>query len=103
GTLNLLFLGVISMLISVPFYRSIARSEPVHFEDSHEPHAVHHSEHPIRNLYQTFSSSTIIRRIAIISLLASACIILVNYGFYAKIKESYQNDIELAKFIAFFM
>ncbi|HEY8398246.1 MAG TPA: Npt1/Npt2 family nucleotide transporter [Flavihumibacter sp.] len=103
GTLNLLFLGVISMLISVPFYRSIARSEPVHFEDSHEPHAVHHSEHPIRNLYKTFTSSTIIRRIAIISLLASACIILVNYGFYAKIKESYQNDIELAKFIAFFM
>jgi hypothetical protein len=35
--------------------------------------------------------------------LATACVIIVNYGFYAKIKESYQDDVELAKFIAFFM
>lgn len=103
GTLNLLFLGVISMLVSIPFYRSIARSQHQHFEDTHETNTVHHAKHPIRNLYQTFISSAIIRRIAIISLLATACIILVNYGFYAKIKESYQNDVELAKFIAFFM
>jgi ATP/ADP translocase len=103
GTLNLLLLGVVSMLISIPFYRSIARSEKVHFEDTHEAHPVHHSRHPVRNLYLTFISSKIIRRISIISLLATACVIIVNYGFYAKIKESYQGDVELAKFIAFFM
>ncbi|MBL7769602.1 MAG: MFS transporter [Flavipsychrobacter sp.] len=103
GTLNLLLLGVISMLISIPFYRSIAKSESVHFEDVHESDRVHHSSHPVRNLYLTFVSNKIIRRIAIISLLATACVIIVNYGFYAKIKESYHNDVELAKFIAFFM
>lgn len=103
GTLNLLFLGVISMLISIPFYRSIAKAEHAHFEDHHESHVVHHSTHPIKNLYLTFIASKIIRRIAIISLLATACVIIVNYGFYAKIKESYQGDVELAKFIAFFM
>ncbi|WP_290792440.1 hypothetical protein [Flavihumibacter sp. UBA7668] len=103
GTLNLLLLGVVSMLISIPFYRSIAKSEHVHFEHHHESHVVHHSTHPIKNLYQTFIASKIIRRIAIISLLATACVIIVNYGFYAKIKESYRDDVELAKFIAFFM
>lgn len=103
GTLNLLFLGVISMLLSIPFYRRIMGM----LDQSHEHHAsdnsIHHSHHPIKNLYQTFISSKIIRRIAIISLLASACIILINYGFYAKIKESYKNDVELARFIAMFM
>lgn len=103
GTLNLLLLGVVSMLISIPFYRSIAKSEHIHFTDHHESHVVHHSTHPIKNLYLTFITSKIIRRIAIISLLATACVIIVNYGFYAKIKESYRDDVELAKFIAFFM
>ncbi len=103
GTLNLLLLGVVSMLISIPFYRSIAKTEHIHFNDHHELHGVHHSTHPIKNLYKTFIESKIIRRIAIISLLATACVIIVNYGFYAKIKESYRDDVELAKFIAFFM
>ncbi|MBC6490312.1 hypothetical protein BC349_05015 [Flavihumibacter stibioxidans] len=103
GTLNLLLLGVISMVISVPLFRSIAKAEKQHFTDPHATHAVHVSNHPIRSLYNTFSSNIIVRRIAVISLLASACILLVNYGFYAKVKEAYHDDVSLARFIAMFM
>lgn len=103
GTLNLLFLGVISMLLSIPFYRKLTSIPQLNLEQIPHENGIHHGHNPIRSLFQTFTKSAIIRRISIISLLASACIILVNYGFYAKIKESYQNDVALARFIATFM
>ena len=103
GTLNLLFLGVICMLASVPIFRSIARAGKHHFEDHTASHGIHQSARPIHSLYTTFTGSTMIRRIAIISLLASACIILVNFGFYSKVKDAYHDDVSLARFIAMFM
>ncbi|WP_156123654.1 hypothetical protein [Flavihumibacter sp. ZG627] len=103
GTLNLLLLGVISMLVSIPFFRSISKSEHRHFAHAHPKQRVHHSSNTIQTLMQSFVSSVMIRRIALISMLASACIILVNYGLYANVKDAYNNDVELAKFIAMFM
>lgn len=104
GTLNLLILGVISMLISVPYFRNIAKSEKHHFSHGHHNKSVrHHQSNSIKGLLQNYVGSLMIRRIALISVLASACIILVNYGLYAKVKEAYTDDVALAKFIAMFM
>jgi AAA family ATP:ADP antiporter len=103
GTINLLIIGFICMLISLPFFHIIARTEEKSFTEGHVSKHIHHSGNSIGNLVTNFAKSRIIQRIALISLLASACMIIVNYGLYAKVKEAYRDDIELAKFIAMFM
>ncbi|KIC95534.1 MFS transporter [Flavihumibacter solisilvae] len=103
GTLNLLLIGFVCMLLSLPFFNTIAREEEKAFASGHPAKNIHHSGTPINNLLADFRNSRIIRSIALISLLASACMIIVNYGLYSKVKEEYSTDVELARFIAMFM
>jgi ATP:ADP antiporter, AAA family len=106
GTLNLLFIGIACMICSIPFFLKIAKSEEKSFDLPHKPHhaGLHHAPKPsMRSIIDNFFSNSIILRIAGISVLATASLIIVNYGFYAKVKEAYHDDVELAKFITFFM
>ena len=54
-------------------------------------------------MIKNFTLNALIRRIALLSLLVSCCVIIINYAFYSKVKDAYHNDVELAKFIAFFL
>lgn len=103
GTKSLLFLGAACMLASIPFLRSIIKSgelQVVH--RSHQLHQEKQSRKQITKLVKNFTTNIFIRRIAFISLIASACVILINYGFYGEVRKAYQDDVALAKFIAFF-
>ncbi|GAO41315.1 hypothetical protein [Flavihumibacter petaseus] len=105
GTLNLLLVGFLCMLASLPFFTRLADDEAAAFGHGHQ-HGGHSSAHPwqsVSNLIEDFKHSKIIQRIAWISLTTGACMIIVNYGFYAKVKENNHTDIELARFIAVFM
>jgi ATP:ADP antiporter, AAA family len=106
GTLNLLFIGIACMICSIPFFLKIAETEEKSFNQPHKPHhaGLHHAHKTsMRTMIDNFFSNSIILRIAGISVLATASLIIVNYGFYAKVKEAYHDDVELAKFITFFM
>jgi HEAT repeat protein len=103
GTRILLFVGAVCILASIPFLRSIiklAETKVIHLSD----HAVKEkqSRKQIGKLVKNLATNLFIRRIAFISLVSSACIILINYGFYAEVRKAYQDDVELARFIAFF-
>lgn len=104
GTLNLLFIGVVCMLGSIPFFLSISKIEERLFAHDHHGHTkIHHAhKNKVSNLVTNFLNNKIIFRIAIISLLSAASLIIVNYGLYAKVKEGRHDDIELAKFMTFF-
>jgi HEAT repeat protein/ATP/ADP translocase len=109
GTLNLLFIGVICMVSSIPFLLHIAKTEVQSFsnghahEHSHHQTRVHHAhKNKVTNLVTNFLNNKIIFRIALISVLSTASLIIVNYGLYAKVKEERHDDVELAKFITFF-
>ncbi|ULQ50668.1 HEAT repeat domain-containing protein [Flavihumibacter fluvii] len=106
GTLNLLLIGVFCMICSIPFFLHIAKTEEGAFKNDHghgHKHVHHAHKNKVGNLVSNYFNNKIIFRIALISLLSTACLFIVNYGFYAKVKEAYHDDVELAKFIAFFM
>ncbi|MBC7829573.1 MAG: hypothetical protein H7122_17645 [Chitinophagaceae bacterium] len=103
GTRNLLFMGAACMLASIPFLRSILKSGELELIDrSDQIHKEKQSRGQIGKLVKNFATNIFIRRIAFISLIASASIILINYGFYAEVRKAYQDDVALARFIASF-
>src|SRR5688572_3936645 len=100
GTLNLLIAGFVCILFSFPFLKNIVRHG--------KNHAVQHKDvtkhsSALRNIVKDYSVNLLIRRVAILSLIASACVILINYAFYAEVKYAYKDDVRLASFIALFL
>lgn len=101
GTSNLLLVGLGCMVASLPMLRRIQKME--NLDQHHHPHhKVKHAAHPVSHIVKNFSSNILIRRIALTTVIASAVFIIVNYAFYAKVKEAVHSDVELAQFIALF-
>ncbi|MGN6399884.1 MAG: hypothetical protein ACTHMD_05490 [Flavisolibacter sp.] len=101
GTANLLWAGLACMLASFPSLHNI---ESVGYLNKHHHHKgeAKHAAHSVSHLVKNFSANVLIRRIAILTVIASACFIIVNFAFYAKVKEAVHSDVALAQFIAFF-
>lgn len=104
GTQHLLLIGAVFMLCSLFFLRTIVQSGKV--DVSHHSHHHRkkktHTPQKIGKLVFNIAANTYIRRIALISLLTAASVILINYGFYGEVKKAYHDDVALAKFIALF-
>lgn len=107
GAQNLLLMGAICMLASVPFFKSIIKSGHLeaHHKTRHKAHKNATVKPRVKNigrLVANIATNTYIRRIAFISLLTGICVILINYGFYGEVRKAYHDDVALASFIAFF-
>ena len=106
GTANLIWAGFVCMLASLPSLLNIEKSEGHinhhHKQHHHEPVNLPNAAHPVTRLIRDFTENVLIRRIAIITVIASATFMIVNFAFYAKVKESVHSDVQLAQFIAFF-
>ena len=100
GTANLLWVGFFCMLASLPCLIIIERLGLISKHDDHQE--VKHAAYPITHLVKNFSANVLIRRIAIMTIIASATFIIVNFAFYAKVKGALHSDVQLAQFIAFF-
>lgn len=100
GTANLLLVGFIFIMLSFPFLLKILKKE-----NSHKSHPESSGKHTaaVHNIVKDYTVNTLVRRVAILSLIVSACIVLINYAFYAEVKSAYKNDVELARFIALFL
>ena len=101
GTANLLLVGFLFILISFRNLKKIHQKENSAEAHHAEPHKHHGTK--INSIVKDYTVNILIRRVAILSLIVSASIILINYGFYAEVKSTYKKDIELAGFIAFFL
>lgn len=100
GTANLLLVGFVFILLSFPYLKKVLPTS--------EKEKVHHLESPthvsnLNSIVKNFWVNTLVRRVALLSLIVSACIILINYGFYSEVKEKYKDDVALATFIALFL
>jgi HEAT repeat protein len=100
GTANLLLAGFVFIGLSIPFLRKVLQAEKASGAHGHHP-VKHHTG--LHTVVKDYSANILIRRVALLSLIVSACIILINYGFYAEVKNAYKNDVEFARFIAFFL
>ncbi len=101
-TQYLLAAAFLSMIISLPFWVSIARKgvfSRISQKDMHKS-ATHLS--PVKGILKDFTVNTLIRRIAVISAIAYVCFILTNYAFYSEVQLRRKSDQSLAGFIASF-
>jgi ATP:ADP antiporter, AAA family len=104
GTSNLLFAGFACMCLSIPFMLRITgkgafEKIPHHAADHGKPATAKKIDALINN----FTKNRLIIGLAILSFLATACLYIINYAFYAEVKEKYQDDVGLAKFVALFL
>ena len=108
GTQNLLLVGATCILTSLTLFKGIVKTGEldIHDNNHHHPHGGgkhrHHSGQQIKKIVENIATNSFIRRIAFISLLASTCVILINYGFYGEVKKAFHDDVALAEFVAFF-
>ncbi|WP_430896624.1 MULTISPECIES: hypothetical protein [unclassified Paraflavitalea] len=108
GTQNLLFLGSLFMFGAFILFERVERSGRLHAAHHHQNHHEHHHNNhhaapkPLSRLVSDFTTNSYIRGIAIVSVMAGASILLINYGFYAEVKKAFHDDVALAKFIALF-
>jgi ATP:ADP antiporter, AAA family len=103
GTINLLWIGVGCMLVSVPFLISIKKSGKLHEVHHEKKHHTKHAVQEVSKIVKNFSGNTLIRRLATLSIIITGSFIIINFAFYAGVKEAYHDDVALAKFIAFFL
>lgn len=101
GTANLLLVGLIFVLLSFRYLRKILQSGRT--GKAHRHHEPQRHVSGFRAIMKNFTINTLVRRVALLSLIVSGCIVLINYGFYSEVKEAYKDDVTLAKFIAFFL
>jgi AAA family ATP:ADP antiporter len=103
GTKSLMLIGASCMLISFPFLLGIVKSGK-QIAETREEHGKHnHSKSKkVTKIVSNIVTNGYIRRIAIISLITSVCLILFNYGLYGEVANAYNEDVQLASFIAFF-
>jgi len=100
GTVNLLLAGAFFILLSFPFLKKILTAGT--HEENNDAHTTKHSA-ALHTIVKDYTVNKLIRRVAILSLIVSGCIILINYGFYAEVKHAYKDDVALARFIALFL
>lgn len=105
GTMNMLYAAAVCMALSIPFLIAINRSGKLgvgHDHKHHDHEEVHHGNARVKSLLKNFISNTFIRDIALISVLAFCCVLLVDYGFYSEVKHRSHDDVDLATFISAF-
>jgi len=101
GTINLLWMGVGCMVLSIPFLLTIHRSGKL--PEQHHNHKQDVQAPSMKKLVQNITANSLTRSLAILTVILSSSFILINFSFYAGVKSAYTNEIALAKFIAFFL
>ena len=105
GALNMLWPAFAFMLGALPFLFQIARSGVVH------NHNHHHKEHAVelfegkglKAFVKRYTLNTLIRRLAVLTFLISACLAIINYAFYKEVKGEHEDNKDLTSFIIMFM
>src|SRR6186997_2403007 len=101
GPLNMLWPAFVFMLGALPFLYQLSRSGVIHHH--------HHTDQAIEFIQgkgfkvfvKRYTLNTLIRRLAVLTFIISACLAIINYAFYAEVKE--QHDKDLSTFIIQFM
>ncbi|HLF46758.1 MAG TPA: MFS transporter [Chitinophagaceae bacterium] len=110
GPINLLWPASIFMLGSLPFIYRISQMGVIK-NHQHQHHQYRSQQEIIEStsgnrfwvIIKRFTLNTLIRRIAILTFLISCCLAIINYAFYAEIKDAHHDDKSLSNFILLFL
>jgi len=104
GPLNMLWPAFIFMLGALPFLYQISRSGVIHHHHHHADHSVEFIQGKgFKSFVKRYTLNTLIRRLAVLTFIISACLAIINYAFYKEIKEEHHDDKQLSTFIILFM
>ena len=104
GPLNMLWPAFLFMLGSLPFLYQIAKSGVIHHHAHHKENAVEYiAGKGLKVFIKRYTLNTLIRRLAVLTFIISACLAITNYTFYAEVKEENHDDKALSTFIILFM
>src|SRR6188768_3269817 len=102
GPLNMLWPAFAFMLGALPFLYQLSKSGVVHHH--------HHTDHVefvqgkgFKVFVKRYTLNTLIRRLAVLTFIISACLAIINYAFYSEVKEQNHDDKALSNFIILFM
>jgi ATP:ADP antiporter, AAA family len=103
GPLNMLWPAFFFMLGALPFLYKLSKSGVVHHH--------HHKDHIVefiqgkgfKAFVKRYTLNTLIRRLAVLTFIISACLAIINYAFYTQVKEANHDDKSLSNFIILFM
>src|SRR6187401_2290388 len=103
GPLNLLWPAFAFMLGSLPFLYQLSSSGAVHHQH-HTDHAVEFVQGKgLKVFVKRYTLNTLIRRLAVLTFIISACLAIINYAFYKEVKEENHGNKALSNFIILFM
>ena len=104
GPLNMLWPAFIFMLGALPFLFKLSKSGVVHHHHHHQDHIVEFIQGKgFKAFVKRYTLNTLIRRLAVLTFIISACLAIINYALYAEVKEVNYDDKSLSKFIILFM
>lgn len=102
GALNMLWPAFVFMLGALPFIFQLSRSGVIHHHHHHSDHAIEFVQGKgFKVFVKRYTLNTLIRRLAVLTFIISACLAITNYAFYTEVKE--QHDKDLSTFIILFM
>src|SRR6188768_2109666 len=102
GPLNMLWPAFAFMLGALPFLYQLSKSGVVHHHHHHDTDHVEFIQGKgFKVFVKRFTLNTLIRRLAVLTFIISASLAIINYAFYAEVKE--QHDKDLSTFIIQFM
>ena len=104
GPLNMLWPAFIFILGALPFLYQISRSGVIHHHHHQSDHSVEFIQGKgFKSFVKRYTLNTLIRRLAVLTFIISACLAIINYAFYKEIKEEHHDDKQLSTFIIMFM
>ncbi|MFN8310026.1 MAG: hypothetical protein U0T73_08685 [Chitinophagales bacterium] len=107
GSENMLFLAMCCIPVSLIFWRKLSRAGKLDLHVEHD----HYGEHSagefhnpqLAKMVRDFFGNRLILTVAILSFLVVACASIINFSFYAQVKENIHGDKQLAAFIGLFL
>ncbi len=88
GPLNMLWPAFAFMLGALPFLYQLSKSGVVHHHHHHTDHVEFIQGKGFKVFVKRYTLNTLIRRLAVLTFLISACLAIINYAFYTEVKEA---------------
>ncbi len=104
GSANMLFIAMGSILMSLFFWNTLAKAGKLDLHiDHHAPAENDFSNPGLFKLVKDFFGSKLILAVAFLSFMVVTAATLINFSFYAEVKEKVHGDEQLAAFIGLFL
>ena len=96
-----IIISAVVILISLYTWKKISNSKHIHVSHHHE--VAHEHDNALLRVFDFMLKNKLVLHLAIMSLIVYSTITIVNFAFYAEVKNRYISDQQLAGFLGIFM